>query len=110
MTLDCGYGAASARHRSGTRRAAAPTIASWLHVRLCHIWRTCTMFTHLTDSAKAFVFYGTAFGLTLTVSLLAPFIGDATPAVHMLTPFLAVLLMLLVVTRDGYSRTGWGSL
>jgi len=68
------------------------------------------MFTQLTDSAKAFLFYAVVFGLTLTVSLLAPLLGDATPAVHMLTPFLAVLLMLMVVTRDGSSRTGWGSL
>jgi hypothetical protein len=68
------------------------------------------MLTHLTDSAKAFLFYGMVFGLTLGVALLAPLLGGATPIVHMLTPFLAVLLMLLVVTRDGYSRTGWGSL
>lgn len=68
------------------------------------------MFTQLTDSAKAFLFYGIAISLTLGVSLLAPLLGDATPALHICTPLLAVLLMLLVVTRDGYARTGWGSL
>ena len=68
------------------------------------------MFTQLTDSAKAFVFYGIAFGLTFSACLLAPLLGDATPVVHMLTPFLAILLMLLVVTRDGYSRASWGAL
>lgn len=34
------------------------------------------MFTHLTDSAKAFLFYALAFGLTLTVSLMYPSLGD----------------------------------
>jgi membrane protease YdiL (CAAX protease family) len=68
------------------------------------------MFTQLTDSAKAFLFTGIAFGLTFSVSLLAPLLGDGTPVVHMLTPLLAVLLMLLLVTRDGYAKAGWASL
>jgi membrane protease YdiL (CAAX protease family) len=66
------------------------------------------MFTHLTDRAKAFLFYGLAFGLTLSVSVLAPpLLGDTTVLVHMFTPLVAVALMLVVVTRDGYSRAGW---
>jgi uncharacterized protein len=68
------------------------------------------MFTQLTTSAKAFVFFGIAFGLTLTVSLLAPLLGDATLIVHMFTPLLATLLLLLVVTRDGYTKAGWAAL
>jgi membrane protease YdiL (CAAX protease family) len=68
------------------------------------------MFTHLTNSAKAFLFFIIAFGLTLTASLLAPLLGNALMIVHTLTPVLAALLMLLVVTRDGYSRAGWRSL
>jgi uncharacterized protein len=68
------------------------------------------MFTNLTTSAKAFLFFGIAFGLTLAVSLLAPFLGDATPIIHMFTPLLAVLLMLLVVTRDGYTKASWSAL
>jgi hypothetical protein len=51
-----------------------------------------------------------AFGLTLTASLLAPLLGNALMIVHTLTPVLAALLMLLVVTRDGYTRGGWRSL
>jgi uncharacterized protein len=66
------------------------------------------MFTHLTNSAKAFLFFVIAFGLTLTASLLAPLLGNALMIVHTLTPVLATLLMLLVVTRDGYTRAGSG--
>jgi membrane protease YdiL (CAAX protease family) len=69
-----------------------------------------TMFTNLTNSTKAFLFYVLAFGLTLTVSLLQPLLGDATMFLHMYTPTLATLLMLLVVTRDGYTKSAWRSL
>src|SRR5215212_6573201 len=68
------------------------------------------MFTQLTTSAKALLFFAIALGLTLTVSLLAPLLGEATPLVHMFTPLLAVLLMLLLVTRDGYTKAGWAAL
>src|SRR5215212_5646023 len=68
------------------------------------------MFTQLTTSAKALLFFAIALGLTLTVSLLAPLLGEATPLVHMFTPLLAALLMLLVVTRDGYTKAGWAAL
>jgi uncharacterized protein len=68
------------------------------------------MFTNLTNSAKAFLFFAIAFGLTVTVSLLYPVIGEITPFIHMYTPTLSVLIMMLVVTRDGYSRAGWATL
>jgi membrane protease YdiL (CAAX protease family) len=68
------------------------------------------MFTQLTTSTKAFLFFGIAFGLTLTVSLLSPLLGEATPIVHMFTPLLSALLLLLVVTRDGYTKAGWVAL
>jgi membrane protease YdiL (CAAX protease family) len=68
------------------------------------------MFTQLTTSTKAFLFFAIAFGLTLMVSLLAPLLGDATLIVHMFTPLLATLLLLLVVTRDGYTKAGWAAL
>jgi membrane protease YdiL (CAAX protease family) len=67
------------------------------------------MLTQLTNSAKAFLFFGIALGLTLTVSLLAPLLGDATPIVHMFTPLLSALLLLLVLTRDGYTKAGWAA-
>jgi membrane protease YdiL (CAAX protease family) len=68
------------------------------------------MSTHLPNSAKAFLFFGIAFGLTLTASLLYPLLGAITPLIHTYTPTLSVLIMMLVVTRDGYSKTGWVTL
>jgi membrane protease YdiL (CAAX protease family) len=68
------------------------------------------MFRNLTDSSKAILFYVFAFGLTLTVSLLYPVLGPIIGYIHMYTPTLAVLIMMLVVTRDGYSKAGWAAL
>ena len=68
------------------------------------------MFTNLADSTKAFLFFGIAFGITLIASLLYPVLGDLTPLIHTYSPTLSVVIMLLVVTRDGYSKTGWASL
>ncbi len=68
------------------------------------------MLTNLTNSAKAFLFFAIAFGLTVTVSLLAPLLGDMTVFIHMFTPAVSVLIMMLVVTRDGYAKTGWAAL
>src|SRR4051794_27587267 len=71
---------------------------------------TPIMFKHLSDPVKGFMFFGIAFGLTLLVSLLAPVLGDALMIVHTLTPVVATLIMLFVVTRDGYSASSWRAL
>jgi uncharacterized protein len=68
------------------------------------------MFTNLTNSTKAFLFFAIAFGLTVCVSLLAPLLGVMTVYIHMYTPMLSVPIMMLVVTRDGYSKTSWATL
>lgn len=68
------------------------------------------MFHHLTDTTKALTFYSIAFGLAVLVTLLSPLLGAGAAFLTMFTPLFAVLLMLLVVTRDGYSRAGWRSL
>jgi membrane protease YdiL (CAAX protease family) len=68
------------------------------------------MSTHLSSSSKALLFFGIAFGLTLTASLLYPLLGDVTLLIHTYSPTLSVLIMMLVVTRDGYSKTGWATL
>src|SRR6476619_6764690 len=68
------------------------------------------MFTHLSNSAKASLFFVIAFGLTVTISLLYPILGQITAFIHMYTPTLSVLIMMLVVTRDGYSKAGWATL
>lgn len=68
------------------------------------------MFTKLTDLTKVFIFYGLAFALVLTTSLLYPVLGESVIIVAMFTPLISVLLMLLVVTPDGRSKAGWASL
>ena len=66
------------------------------------------MLTNLSNTTKAYIYYALAFGLGLCTVLLAPLLGDEPAGMLiMMTPLLAVLLMLLVVTRDGYSRSGW---
>lgn len=70
------------------------------------------MFTNLHGATKALFFYLIAIALSTLFSLLSVawdqsfWIGIPT----MLTPTVAVLVMLLVITRDGYSGAGWRSL
>lgn len=64
------------------------------------------MFTGLTNQAKATIFYLIALALAFGVALMP----GASTFVYMLTPLAAVLIMLLLVTRDGYSKAGWKSL
>jgi uncharacterized protein len=72
------------------------------------------MFTKLTDTTKAAVFsvlvLCMAVGAALLIRTLEIPPGFAMFAVWMSTPALAALIMLLVVTRDGYSKEGWKSL
>jgi uncharacterized protein len=66
------------------------------------------MFRHLSDLQKGLVFYGIAFALVVGLSFLP--LGSEIPLIAMGVPTLTVLLMLLVVTHDGYSRAGWAEL
>jgi len=69
------------------------------------------MYKTLSDPVKAIVFYAIAFGLELAAALaLAPVIGELAALAGMFTPTIAALVMLLVVTRDGYTRAGWAGL
>jgi membrane protease YdiL (CAAX protease family) len=67
------------------------------------------MFTHLTDMTKALVFYAITFALALAVTFV-PAEGDTLPLLSMLAPIAAVLLVQLVITRDGYTRASWAVL
>ena len=67
------------------------------------------MFTRLSELGKGLAFYGIVFALIVGVTFV-PLDGDTLLKLAMLLPTVAVLLMLLVVTRDGYSRAGWASL
>lgn len=64
------------------------------------------MLKRLSDRGEAIAFYATTLALVLAVAL-AP---GASTEVAMLTPLVAVVLMLFVVTRDGYTREGLKSL
>jgi hypothetical protein len=56
---------------------------------------------------KATIYYAIAFALAFVIALLGEQIGEKSTLLTLFTPLTAVLLMLLVVTRDGYSRKGW---
>jgi membrane protease YdiL (CAAX protease family) len=68
------------------------------------------MFRNLTDSQKALIFYAITLTLAIAVAMMAGVLGDAVLFLSMLTPIIAVLIMLLVVTPDGYTRAGWAGL
>ena len=72
------------------------------------------MFTKLTDTSKAAVFSVLVMVLAVGASLLIRAQGHVPGpglwAVWMFTPTMATLIMLLVVTREGYSKEGWKSL
>jgi uncharacterized protein len=72
------------------------------------------MFTKLTDTNKAAIFSVLVLCLSVGAALLIRFLG-LSPGLLMwtiwsITPTAATLIMLLVVTRDGYSMEGWKSL
>jgi membrane protease YdiL (CAAX protease family) len=69
------------------------------------------MFTKLTDTNKAAIFSVLVLCLATGVALLIRFL-ELSPNVGMwvlwsCTPTVAALIMLLVVTREGYSKEGW---
>src|SRR3712207_5441544 len=69
------------------------------------------MFTKLTDTTKAAIFSVLVLFMATGVALLIRVL-DLTPNLGMwilwsCTPTVVALLMLLVVTREGYSKDGW---
>ena len=60
----------------------------------------------LSPQVRPWAFYALAVGLCTTIALGLP-VGTA---VLMQTPLIATLVMLLVVTREGWSPAGWSSL
>jgi membrane protease YdiL (CAAX protease family) len=68
------------------------------------------MFTQLGSLTKASVYYLIAIALALIVAAFGQRLGERSAIITMFTPLAATLLMLLVVTRDGYSRVGWQEL
>ena len=78
-------------------------------VKLAAGEETQSMFTRLSDVQKVVIFAVLAVALAL---VMVPLVTDSfiTKVAYMWTPGIAVLVMLLIVTRDGYSREGWKSL
>jgi membrane protease YdiL (CAAX protease family) len=72
------------------------------------------MFTKLTDTRKAAIFAVLVLCMSVGAALLIKFLelppGLAMWTLWSFTPTVAALIMLLVVTREGYSREGWKSL
>src|SRR5215203_4489282 len=69
------------------------------------------MFTKLTDTNKAAIFSVLVLIMAVVAGLVIRALGItsefAAAALYMFTPAEAVLIMLLVITREGYSREGW---
>src|SRR3954451_4107036 len=72
------------------------------------------MFTKLSDTNKAAIFSVLVLCLSVGAALLIRFLalpqGFVLFSIWSFTPTVAALIMLLVVTRDGYSKEGWKSL
>ncbi|HJY43838.1 MAG TPA: CPBP family intramembrane glutamic endopeptidase [Propionibacteriaceae bacterium] len=68
------------------------------------------MIRSLTEVQKAATFYLITLGLAVLVALFGPAGADSIQTLNMLTATAGVLLMLLVITPDGYHRAGWAQL
>jgi len=68
------------------------------------------MFRTLTEKQKGATFYVITLGLAVLLALFGPTGTDAIQTLNMFTATAGVLLMLLVVTPDGYHRGGWAQL
>ena len=64
------------------------------------------MFPSLKDSTKTIVFIV----LVLLLAVGFNFIPHVNTFAYMMTPTIATLIMMLVVTRDGYRKAGWKKL
>ena len=72
------------------------------------------MFTKLTDTSKAAIFAVLVLCMSVGAALLIRFLelppGYVMFTIWSFTPTVAALIMLLVVSREGYSKEGWKSL
>lgn len=66
------------------------------------------MFSSLSNLSKVVVFFCITIALSLLTISLIP--GEGVVLINMFTPLAATLVMLLVVTSEGYKVEGWASL
>lgn len=64
----------------------------------------------MTDHRQAFTFYVITFALALLVRLAVPIVGEASAVLTMLTPAIAVAIMLGIVAPQGSLRAALNSL
>jgi uncharacterized protein len=65
----------------------------------------------MNNYAKASIFYAMTLAQSVTIALfLTPILGSYSLPVVMMTPLVSVLIMKLVITREGYHRGGWADL
>ena len=55
----------------------------------------------MQNSNRAFIFYAITIALAILVAMAVPFIGEASLPVTMLTPTIAAVIMLSLVSREG---------
>ena len=65
------------------------------------------MINSMTDRQKGVIFYVLTLIMAVAVAQLGPNDDDLLQILNMLTPTVGVLLLLLVLTPDGYRRAGW---
>lgn len=58
----------------------------------------------MTNANRAFLFYAITLALAVAVAFAAPFIGEASLPVTMLTPTIAAVIMLAVISPEGGFR------
>ena len=72
------------------------------------------MFSGLSDIKKAGIFTALVLVMATAAALVIRALhmpaGPVTAAIYMFVPAVATLIMLLVITKDGYSKAGWKSL
>ena len=72
------------------------------------------MFSGLSDMSKAGIFTALVLVMATAAALIIRVLhmpaGPVTAAIYMFVPAVATLIMLLVITKDGYSTAGWKSL
>jgi membrane protease YdiL (CAAX protease family) len=68
------------------------------------------MLRSLSNWQKGVIFYVLTLIMAVAVVLFGPDNNDRLQILNMLTPTVGVLLLLLVVTPDGYNRSGWAEL